>query len=62
MFLTDSEYLKLHRILIVISDILGFGYSGKEDFINQAKKQIAGTDIDIETVKKVAAKLELFIF
>lgn len=61
MLLTD-EYMKLGPILRISADIVAEGYSGKEDFLKRASKEIKGTEIKIETIQKVASRLELFLF
>jgi len=60
MLLTDQEFLKLGPILRIIADILGEGFKGREGFTKKAEEYIQFTDIKIETVLKVTARLELF--
>ncbi|SDE72449.1 hypothetical protein SAMN05421825_0021 [Epilithonimonas hungarica] len=59
MLLTDNEYMKLHKVLIIVSDIIAGGYKGDKDFAKKANEMIQNTDISLELVKKVAARLEL---
>lgn len=61
MLLTDKEYGQLSTILEIIARIVGEGFNGKEDFTKKAKQYIKNTDIEIETVLKVAGRLELFL-
>ncbi|WP_407483408.1 hypothetical protein [Elizabethkingia anophelis] len=61
MLLTDKEYGQLSTILEIIARIVGEGFNGKEDFTKKAKQYNKNTDIDIETVLKVAGRLELFL-
>lgn len=62
MLLTDKEYLQLGTILRIIADIIEKGYSGKDDFIKKVSHEIKNTPIEIETVRKVASRLELLNF
>lgn len=61
MLLTDKEYGQLSTILEIIARIVGEGFNGKEDFTKKAKQYNKNTDIEIETVLKVAGRLELFL-
>lgn len=61
MLLTDKEYGQLSTILEIIARIVGEGFNGKDDFTKKAKQYNKNTDIEIETVLKVAGRLELFL-